>query len=280
MALHTEPPPESPLEPDPVTGLRRRPPGWWLGWAPWVLAAAFACCGVGLLARATSLYRQLQEARRQQVADRRTIAELRAQLTAATQQAQRDASNFQARLAELERLALEKVAEAERHQRALQDQLQRKTTEWEQERQTFRRQLAAQTADNQALQDAVAKLTADNRQRLTQIELLVLQPVAAAAQLRPPPLGAVAWDGPQQRGLALIENLRPPPPGQDHQLWLHDPKYPIPISAGLLPRPASGPVRHPFKPLFPIQHLTKVTLTLETQGGTDKPQGPVLLESP
>lgn len=280
MSLKPESLPDPPAAPDPVTGLRRRPAGWWLSGAPWALAAAFACCSVGLLGRAIGLYRELQQVQRQHLADLRIAAELRAQLAGSKEQARLSASNLQAQLVEVERLALEKAAEAERQKRTLQDQLHRKTTELEQERQTFRRQLAAKEADNQALQDAVAKLTTENRERLRQIELLVLRPVAAAAELRPAPVGAVAWDGAYQRGVALIANLRPAPAGQDHQLWLHDPKYPIPISAGVLPRASPEPVRLWFKPLFPIQHLTKVSLTLEVQGGADKPQGPLLLEGP
>jgi|GEM_PF-2644327 hypothetical protein len=280
MSLHPDSTSEWSPQPDPVTGLPRRPAGWWQARLPWGLTAAFAICSVALLARATALYRQLQQAQRQYLAQIRTVAELRAQLTHCTNQAQLDLSNLQAKLAGVEQWALEKTAALQQQQRALEAELQRKTAELEQERLTYRRQLAAKTADNQALQDAVAKLTLENRDRLTNVNLLVLRPGATTPEHRPLPIGALVWDGPQQRGLALVQHLPSPPAGQAHQLWLHDPKYPIPISAGVLPRTTSGLVRYWFKPLFPIQQLTKASVTLEAAGDQDKPQGPVLLESP
>jgi hypothetical protein len=108
------------------------------------------------------------------------------------------------------------------------------------------------------------------------LRILLLTPVD---DLAPAGLAVVVWDGAIQRGLLYAENLLTPPSGRDYQVWLHDPKYPIAINAGILPAPVDGSIRHFFKPVFPIEKLTRVTLSIERKGGVEKQQGRVELTS-
>ena len=270
---------QTPCDPpasDPLTGAHRREPNSWVALIPWVLAAGFALCCVVLLALAFALRREIQQAERRLEESRRNAADLRRQVNSANEESRTNATNFQARLADFQRLTLQRTAESERAKRALQDELQTKTAALARERSEFQRRLTAKAGDIQALEEAVAKVTLENKERLTHLNVLLLRPTADASSA----IGVVVWDRPQQRGLVRVENLGTAPPGQDHQLWLHDPKYPIPISAGVLPAVKNGSMRHGFKPLFTIEHLTKVTVTLERRGGVDKPQGKVVMESP
>jgi anti-sigma-K factor RskA len=80
----------------------------------------------------------------------------------------------------------------------------------------------------------------------------------------------VAWDSYSHRGDVALQNLPPPPTGQDYQLWVLDPGAETPISAGLIAGSKSftaPPVSTP-NPGFAI--------SLEPAGGSPAPTGPIL----
>jgi anti-sigma-K factor RskA len=80
----------------------------------------------------------------------------------------------------------------------------------------------------------------------------------------------VAWDPYQHRGIVAMQDLPPPPPGHDYQLWVLDPHAPAPISAGLIAssRPFTVQPVGTDNPGFAI--------SLEPAGGRPSPTGPIL----
>jgi anti-sigma-K factor RskA len=203
-------------------------------------------------------------------------ASLEHQLASASNESRRSATNFQGRLTDFQRQVLQRTLEFERQKAALENQLKQQTATHEQERATLQRLLEAKTAESQALQEAVAKAVAERKDRLSQIQVFILSPLGESVART---VAAAVWDGTEQRGLIQVEGLAGPPPGQDYQLWIHDPKYPIPISGGLVRADQQGTVRRSFQPLFPIEKASRVTVSLEFKGGAEKPQGKVVLTS-
>jgi hypothetical protein len=241
-----------------------------------MLAVGFAVCCVVLLMLDVKLQRQARTASEEARQMRRQALDQGRQLSAWQAESRRNATNLQLRLTDSQRQMLQKTLEFEREKGALENQLQARTTEWEQNKVALQRQLAAKTADGQALEEALSKALAENRDRLAPLRAILLWQVVNTT---PPTAGTMVWDEPQQRGLLLLENLGPPPPGQDYQLWLHDPKFPVPISAGVLSVADGGRVRFLFKPVIPIDQIRKVTISVERRGGVDKPEGQVVMES-
>lgn len=260
---------------DPAGPAERGPVSPWLAWMPWMLASGFALCCVVLLGLAFSLRSQTQSAERRLEETLRQAAALRQQLASWQEESRTSATNFQGRLADFQRQVVQRTLEFERQKAAAEAALRAQAAQWTQEKAALERQLAARAADVQALQEALAKVLAENKERLGPLRIILLRPTAEAP---PQAGGALVWDGPAERGLLQVDNLGPPPADRNHQLWLHDPQYPVPISAGVLPAASGTAVRFAFKPLFPIAQLSRVTLTVERSGGTDKPQGTVLLE--
>jgi anti-sigma-K factor RskA len=79
----------------------------------------------------------------------------------------------------------------------------------------------------------------------------------------------VAWDPQRCCGLVAMDDMPPPPPGHDYQLWVLDPSKAAPVSAGVVPRGArsehfvAAQVRMPGRPGFAV--------SLEPSGGRPTP---------
>ena len=92
-------------------------------------------------------------------------------------------------------------------------------------------------------------------------------------------LASVVWSQDQQSGILTLENLNPPGPSEDYQLWVIDEKSPTPISAGLLHVDEKGGGRYEFKSTAPIGAAGKFAISREKKGGNTKPEGPIVLLS-
>jgi len=79
------------------------------------------------------------------------------------------------------------------------------------------------------------------------------------------------WDNQQQSGVFVVQNLKPLPADRDYQLWVIDPKYKIPVSAGVFQVDNSGNVRLHFKADKAIVTADKFAVTLEPKGGLPTP---------
>ena len=79
------------------------------------------------------------------------------------------------------------------------------------------------------------------------------------------------WDNQQQRGVFVVQNLKPLPADEDYQLWVMDPKYPTPVSAGVFQVDAQGNMRVQFKADKLIESANKFAVTEEPKGGLPTP---------
>jgi anti-sigma-K factor RskA len=120
--------------------------------------------------------------------------------------------------------------------------------------------------ETQDLQHAVATLQETNRlanRRVAMLgSLLADSPKAVAVSL---------WDDQQQRGVFVVQNLKPLPADKDYQLWVIDPKYPTPVNAGVFQVDAQGNVRLQFKADKLIESAKKFAVTQEPKGGLSAP---------
>jgi anti-sigma-K factor RskA len=123
--------------------------------------------------------------------------------------------------------------------------------------------LRSQTDD---LKQAVATLRETNQLQNIRIammgSLLADSPKAVAVSL---------WDDKQQRGVFMVQNLKPLPADKDYQLWVIDPKYPTPVSAGVFQVDTDGNVRLTFKADKLIAAPQKFAVTQEPKGGVPTP---------
>jgi len=111
-----------------------------------------------------------------------------------------------------------------------------------------------------------------NRDTLSRIKIATL---ASLLKNDPQAMAVIAWDPTAQRGILQPVNLPAAQTTQDYQLWIIDPAYPAPVSAGVFD-PAK---RANFQPLHPITKAGKFAISLEKKGGSSAPQGPIVLLS-
>ncbi len=135
-----------------------------------------------------------------------------------------------------------------------------------------------QAALQNRLAAALALVSADGKQiadlnarnALSEVRIAALSSMVKDA---PQAMAVIAWDGAAQRGIVKTLNLPAARSDQDYQLWIIDPGYKQPVSAGVFD-PAKGAN---FGPLHPISKAGKFAVSLEKKGGSPAPQGPVVL---
>jgi anti-sigma-K factor RskA len=125
--------------------------------------------------------------------------------------------------------------------------------------------------------DALRAQSADLRQSvltLRQSNQLASMRIALLNSHRPSDPQAVAvsvWDNERQTGIVIVQHLTPPPKDKDYQLWIIDPRYPVPVDAGLLHVDQHGNGRAEFKAGKPIQNANQFAVTEEPKGGLPVP---------
>jgi anti-sigma-K factor RskA len=121
-------------------------------------------------------------------------------------------------------------------------------------------------AETNSLQQAVATLKETTR--LEDIRIAILGSMLTES----PKAEAVSlWDDRQQSGVFVVQNLKPLPADRDYQLWVIDPKYATPVSAGVFQVDGQGGGRISFKPNKIIATAGKFAVTLEPKGGLPTP---------
>jgi anti-sigma-K factor RskA len=120
--------------------------------------------------------------------------------------------------------------------------------------------------ETQDLKQAVATLQETNR--LASIRIAMLSSMLADS---PKAVAVSLWDNQQQRGVFVVQNLKPLPVDRDYQLWVMDPKYPTPVSAGVFQVDAQGNMRVQFKADKLIESASKFAVTQEPKGGLPTP---------
>ena len=125
------------------------------------------------------------------------------------------------------------------------------------ELQAAQKDAQAMRAELESTRQTVASLQA--RDELSQIKIATL---TSLIQKTPNALAVVAWDGDRQRGLVKTTNVPAIRPDQDYQLWIIDPTYKQPVSAGTFTAEGSAQ----FIPTHPISKATKFAVSLGAQG--------------
>lgn len=122
-----------------------------------------------------------------------------------------------------------------------------------------------QAATNR-LQQSVLTLQENNR--LANLRIAMLNSQLAAA---PSAIGVTLWDEQGQQGEFVAQNLKPLPNGKDYQLWVIDPNYQTPVSAGVFQVNPQGVGRVSFKANRLIRIAGKFAVTEEPKGGQATP---------
>jgi anti-sigma-K factor RskA len=123
--------------------------------------------------------------------------------------------------------------------------------------------LRGQTED---LKVMVAKLSETNR--LENLRIAMLNSLLADS---PKTVAVSLWDNREQSGVFVVQNLKPLAADRDYQLWVIDPKYATPVSAGVFQVDAQGNVRLEFKTDKLIETANKFAVTEEPKGGLATP---------
>ena len=87
------------------------------------------------------------------------------------------------------------------------------------------------------------------------------------------------WDADKQQGLVRFDNLPQAASDKDYQMWIIDPRYPAPVSAGIFPAGNDGTSNVKFKPDQPIAMAANFAVSIERKGGSATPQGQIVLMS-
>lgn len=103
---------------------------------------------------------------------------------------------------------------------------------------------------------------------LANLRIAMLSSLLADA---PKAIAVSLWDNEQQKGVFVVQNLKPLPTDKDYQLWVLDPKYPTPVSAGVFQVDEQGNVRIQFKVDKPVASADKFAVTMEPKGGLPTP---------
>lgn len=89
----------------------------------------------------------------------------------------------------------------------------------------------------------------------------------------------VLWDSEKQQGVLKVLDVPPTAADRDYQLWVVDPKYKQPVSAGVFGVDQSGVTKISFKPDSPVSSVKAFAVSLERKGGVPKAEGPMVLVS-
>ena len=87
----------------------------------------------------------------------------------------------------------------------------------------------------------------------------------------------VVWDAGKQRGIIKLHNFPRAAAGKDYQLWVIDPNYPQPVSAGLVRVGDDGAARVEFAPEHTVRSADKFALSIEREGGSPAGAEPIVV---
>ena len=134
------------------------------------------------------------------------------------------------------------------------------------EKESERQRLESLTVQLKDERGILEKRINDLRQKdaLAQLRIATLRSqIKAYAKV----IAVAVWDASAQQGLVRFDNLPVAAADKDYQLWVIDPRYPAPVSAGVFAG-GSGGVDVKFRPDQPIARADKFAVSLERKGGT------------
>lgn len=126
--------------------------------------------------------------------------------------------------------------------------------------------------DRGRLQRNVARL--ESRDALARAQIATLSSKLSSA---PRATAVVIWDPEKQQGVLKAINVPANARDQDYQLWVVDPQYKQPVSAGVFRVDESGVTRVSFRPEARVKTVEAFAVSLERKGGVPKAEGPMVL---
>ena len=123
------------------------------------------------------------------------------------------------------------------------------------------------------LRDATNQLgqTVASLQSATKLADVRIALLSSLLSDEPKAVAVSLWDNQQQSGVFVVQNLKPLPADRDYQLWVIDPQYKNPVSAGVFQVDNAGNVRLHFKANKAIVTADKFAVSLEPKGGLPVP---------
>jgi len=112
------------------------------------------------------------------------------------------------------------------------------------------------------------------RDSISQMQIATLTSKLSEA---PKATAFVIWDAEHQRGVLTAVDVPPNAADHDYQLWVVDPKYQIPVDAGVFSVKNGETTKVVFKPNRPITSADAFAVSLERKGGVPKAEGPMVL---
>jgi anti-sigma-K factor RskA len=126
--------------------------------------------------------------------------------------------------------------------------------------------------DSDLLRSQLAELQSAQRVSLMQITLL-----KSLLEGSPDSAGVSVWDKEHQKGIFVADKLPPLPDDKTYQLWILDPKYTTPVSAGVFAVDDQGHARVEFTPVLPVDRSDRLAVSIERKGGVPQPEGRIVL---
>lgn len=162
------------------------------------------------------------------------------------------------------------------------DRLDEENTETARQLGELKAQFDAMRQNNQHSQQQLAALNQEvsqlrKKDAFAQMQIATLQSSVAAYQQG---VAVVVWDSEKHQGVLKLEKMPPVEAGKDYQLWVVDPKNPVPVDAGVVQVDAQGFAKVDFKPVTDVSGATKFALSVEREGGVPKGEGPIILIGP
>jgi Anti-sigma-K factor rskA len=105
-------------------------------------------------------------------------------------------------------------------------------------------------------------------------------PLVPRADGTPSCMAVAVWSPGLQEGELVVFRLPDPGPDRSFQLWITDPKDPVPVSAGAFTvDPAATNTRVHFKTDRPVPAGAAFAISIERTGGAKGIEGPIVLSS-
>jgi anti-sigma-K factor RskA len=136
------------------------------------------------------------------------------------------------------------------------------------QREGLEKQIAALNGEIESLQ---------KRDALAQMRIATLQTTVEGYKQG---VAVVVWDSEKHQGVLKLEKMPPVQVGKDYQLWVVDPKQPVPVDAGIVRVDSTGFAKVDFKPVTEVTDASKFALSVEKEGGVPKGEGPIVLIGP
>lgn len=132
--------------------------------------------------------------------------------------------------------------------------------------------IAALSRERERAASEIARL--QDRDNLSQMQIATLTSKLADA---PKATAFVIWDAENQRGVLTTVDVPPNATDRDYQLWVVDPKYQVPVDAGVFSVKSGEATKILFKPKSPVSSADAFAVSLERKGGVPKAEGPIVL---